>query len=362
MKNVLRLLVLVATGLTALAATGSALAAYVPRLVVSQTTVTPTSTLPATTIRVTVPRADDATARVVIYVPLGFGATLTAAPNVEIGTVTARAQATAISPDAIIDLSGPIRTDDPARYTANPCAPGPHTAVWLLQPTTAGRTLTIPAYVDRITGGPEASFASSKITICLPSPFVPEAQGGAAFGAKLIQATLNTRGIFVAPQTNGDYTWRGVFTPYTTGTARPNAAGTVESRSIQRLPARVTLNARFVNVRQRLVRIFGSVTENLRGVAGAVVTVERGGQARGRAPAPLQVRFRRLTTANGTFTGQVRFKRRGVAIFRVRVSAPERDFTAGGCTPPSIAPAGCVTATIAGFTATSRVVTVRIRR
>jgi len=362
MKNVFRLLVLVGAVVTALTATGSALAAYVPRLVVSQTTVTPTSTLPATTIRVTVPREDDATARAVIYVPLGFGTTLTAAPNVEIGTIAARAQATAISPDAIIDLAGPIRTDDPARHTANPCAPGTHTAVWLLQPTTAGRTLTIPAYVDRITSGPEAAFASAKITICLPSPYVPEAQGGAAFGAKLIQATLNTREIFVQPTANGNYVWRGVFTPYRTGTAAPNAPATVESQSLQRLPVRAALNVRFINARRRLVRISGSVTENGQGVAGVVVSVERGGQARGRAPAPLQVRFRRVTTANGTFTGQVRFKRRGVAIFRVRARALDRSVAPTGCTPPSIAPAGCVSASIAGFTVTSRVVTIRIRR
>ena len=54
-------------------------------------------------------------------------------------------------------------------------------------------------------------------TVCLPSPDVPEAMGGAKFGAQLFAADFTIKNVFTNAGTNGDYEWAGIFTPYTPG-------------------------------------------------------------------------------------------------------------------------------------------------
>ena len=78
-------------------------------------------------------------------------------------------------------------------------------------------------------------------TVCLPSPDVPEAMGGAKFGAQLFAADFTIKNVFTNAGTNGDYEWAGIFTPYTPGTANPNPAGTLEARTLVGLPSSLTL-------------------------------------------------------------------------------------------------------------------------
>jgi hypothetical protein len=330
---------------------GSALAKYVPKLVVSHTP--PNVGAAATTISIELTRDDDATAALTFYAPRGYTAPLSQAAGTQIGTVNATVQALAISADAILPLQGVIRTDDPARYVANPCAPGTHNAVWVLVLEAAGRTLNVPIYVDSVTSGPEATFAQVKLVVCLPPPDIPEAQGGAAFGAKLLTATLTlSQATITAPTAAGRYVWPAIFTPYGVKTGRPNVTGTVEARAVVPLPARLTLNGRITSRKNRTVALAGLLTEGGTGIAGATVELLVGGKRQ----------FTGRTGSRGQYAFALRRRGRGkiTSTFRARARVPVRDVTAAGCTTPTRPPVPCVSATEGAFTILSRAVRVTL--
>src|SRR5207248_2549160 len=185
-----RFIVSAAVAALALAFAGSALASYTPKIVVSQAGT-------KTTIHVTIAKDDDATLKLTIYAPSATPATLTQAPGTPIGTVSAQVNAKAISPDAILPLTGIVQVAD---GTAAPLA-----------------------------------FGAGKLQVCLPSPDVPQSAGGAAFGAKLLDVNFTVDGIFAA-STSPLAIWPSVFTPYVPGTATPNPAGTVLALGIEAQP------------------------------------------------------------------------------------------------------------------------------
>jgi hypothetical protein len=343
-----RIAVTACAGFAALALGGTAQARYVPKFIVSHAN--PTVGSPATTISIQLTRDDDATAKVTFYAPLGYRGVLGQAAGTQIGTVAATVQATRISADAILPLSGTVVTDDPAKYTANPCAPGAHAAVWLLRLEAAGQTLVVPVYVDPVSAGPEAAFAQFKLQVCLPSPAIPPEQGGAAFGAKLLTADLTLSQVFAAPATRGQFVWPALFTPYPATPGPPNAAGTVEARAVVRLPAQLTLSGRITNRARRTIRLSGALTENLVGIPAMMVEVLIGGRrafaARSGSRGQYSIGLRR--TGKGRVT----------STFRARARVPVRDVTVAGCAGPSLVPGGCVSATAGAFTILSR--TVRI--
>lgn len=337
-------------GLAALAWPAAASAAYGPRLVIGHAAATAASA--ATTVSLRLAREDDATAKVAFYVPLGYRGVLGQPAGTQIGTVTASVQALRIGPDAVLPLTGAIRADDPARHAANPCSPGTHGAVWLLQLEAAGRSLPVPVYVDAISSGAEAAFAQFRLEACLPPPDVPEEQGGAAFGAKLLSATLQLRrGILTTPAARGRYVWPALFTPYAPG-GRANVAATVEARSIVRLPGRLTLAGAITSRRTRTIRLSGTLTEDLAGLAERPIEILIGGR---RA-------FGAVTGRGGAYSIALRRTGRGrvTSTFRARARVPARDVTATECAAPSLAPAGCVAATASGFTVLSRAVRIRL--
>src|SRR5690348_1208932 len=204
MKRIALLLGAVAA---ALAFAGGALAAYTPKLVVTHTPLTPQGG-GKTDITVSLDQNDDATARVVIYAAPGYTGSL-GTPGQTVGTAEAQVL-TSIAPTQPIPVKGNIVADDPSKYTVQgaACTGSPtHTAVWILQLEAAGQQLLVPAYVDAITAPAEAALGSFKITVCLPSPYVPPAQGGATLGAKLVSATLHLNNVVVLPAQNGEYGW-----------------------------------------------------------------------------------------------------------------------------------------------------------
>ena len=344
MTHLLRLATLACATVAALVFSANAFAAFVPRLAVShgRPNVAGGPADP-TIIRVNVPREHDPTARIQILLPAGYEAPLNEAVGTTIGNVDAQANARAISPEAMIALQGPIVTENPASFASNPCAPGMHTAVWTLRLTAAGQTLTIPAYVDRAT----AAGASFSITICLSSPNVPPAQGGAQFGAKLVDATMTLNRVFRAPARSGESTWVGLFTPYGAGTT-VNAAGTVEAQSHVRQPKLLTLD---VLIRPgKIVQLSGRLTEGNRAVPNARIQIFRGGRPVGRRAYVFRRYATTPTNARGIFTHRIRFKLRGFHAFQAQVVVPERT---ASCTGTSRAPGGCVSATVSGFRAQS---------
>jgi hypothetical protein len=357
MKKFHRLALGACTSLVGLAVAGSAMAAYQPRIVVRNPSEQLSAASPLT-IHVEQPRQDDATFRLGLGVPLGYGATLVpAADGQQVGTVKAQAQANAISPDAILELTGVIRADTTftaAEYpTAAPCLTGTNITapdvVYRLELSAAGQTLIVPMYVEPVTTAPLSAAFAAQIVTCLPSPYIPPPLG-AAFGAKLINADLTFTGIFTNPATAGEYRWSGVWTPYTVPAATPNAAGTVETQSVDRLATQLSLAAR---PRARTVTLSGSLLENGRGIPRARVQLQLG-----RTAAAVRSVGTATTSANGSFSRAFRNRAPGVWFARARVTLADR---ATPCVA-IFAPVPCIAANVAGLTNfSSRVVRFRIR-
>ena len=350
MKHLLRALTLAAVAGTALALTGSAFAAFTtPRLAVNK------PTAGSVTIGYTQTRDDDALFRLQIYVPLGYTPALTAAPGSTIGAVVATVQANAISADAVVPLTGSIRVDSPTAATHNEpsdlaCrgSAAPVNAVWVLVLQSPTGPLEVPVYVTAITAAPEAAFASAKLVLCLPSPYIPQSAGGAALGAKVFNAQLTIPGQLTAPTAAGTYVWRAIATPWTVAGATPNAAGTRELQALDSIPAgTLTGTAR---VARKRVTVAGRLTSGGAGVANAAVRIFRGT----RVVATVR------TNASGAYSYRSGVLRKGRYTFRARAVVPQRDLGAAGCVT-AISAAPCLGATTSGFTATSPTRAVRIR-
>src|SRR6266508_3100253 len=98
------------------------------------------------------------------------------------------------------------RGDNPQAHLTEPCAPGLHQAIWSLNVTSAVSPLTVYLYVDTITSGPEAAFASVKIQLCLAGPI------GTPGCAQLLDAFFDINGVFTNPTASGYRVWRSTFT------------------------------------------------------------------------------------------------------------------------------------------------------
>ena len=344
MKKSIRLAVLTAMSALALAAAGSAFAVYTPTLAISPGNLT-TGGSGANTIKFTSSAADDATAKLTIYAPLGYTVNLNQAVGAKIGKVNAQIIAVALG-GALLPLTGDIVVDDPAKYTAAPASVGcagaaAHNAVWLLNLSVAGQTLAVPVYVDKTTGA-EATFASMKLQTCLSSPNATVAQGGNSVGAKAVSVDFTFNGVLTNPSAAGDSAWRALFTPYVTGGIAINTAGTIESRSIVRLPASLTLAA-------SKGKVSGKVTEGGKGLAGLRVQIWAGPSAK---------KLAKHGTVRAKSDGSFSAKAMKGMVYQARATLGTRGNTTAGCAAalPAIAPFPCATATIGGWTAASKVV------
>jgi hypothetical protein len=350
MKHLLRALTLAAVAGTALALTGSAFAAFTtPRLSVNK------PTAGSVTIGYTQARDDDALFRLQIYVPLGYTPALTAAPGSTIGAVAATVQANAISADAVVPLNGSIRVDSPTAATHNEPADlacrgsaAPINAVWVLVLASPTGPLEVPVYVTAITAAPESAFASAKLVLCLPSPYIPQSAGGAALGAKVFNAQLTIPGQLTAPTAAGTYVWRAIATPWTVSTPTPNVAGTAELQALDRIPAGSLSGT--ARVARKRVTVAGRLTSGGAGVANAAVRIFRGT----RVVATVR------TNAAGAYSYRSGVLKKGRYTFRARAVVPQRDLGTAGCVT-AVSPAPCLGATTSGFTANSPTRAVRIR-
>src|SRR3712207_6028083 len=111
MRKRSRLLVLACTAFAALGIAADALAAYTPRLIITQANYR-LARADSVGILVSIPQADDATARITIRAPAGYTARLNHAPGTRIGTVFARVLATALG-NAPLPLSGQVVVGNP---------------------------------------------------------------------------------------------------------------------------------------------------------------------------------------------------------------------------------------------------------
>jgi hypothetical protein len=313
MTKRLRLLLLGFAAMGSLAFSCSALAAFTPTMSVSAKPAR-TSATGVTSIRVTVPRDDDALARIQIFAPSGYNATFGQAIGAEVGSVTAQVQVREPIAGAVLPITGTIVVADPVAVAAavTLCTGrATHSALWVLVLSAAGQELRVPVAVDAA-AGPTAAFASFITTICLPNPNIPVAAGGATFGAKLINAQLNIRNVFATPAGDGDHVWRAIATPWPNGPGAPVAANTREARAHIILPAVVTVNARAARKIRgfRTVTISGSAREGTSSLSGASVRIQVGNAVK-------TVR----TGANGAYrtTFRLRAGRRYTAAARLTV-------------------------------------------
>ena len=236
MKNSLRLMLLVVLAAIGISVTGSAKAAYDPKLgpflTVEQSSYKVGAASTVDFVVFSDP-ANDATAKMQIFSPAGYSATLGHAPGTVLGKAFALVKANALG-GAILPLAGNVVVGNPARRRcswarrssapARPTTPGQE--IWVLNTELQGQAVQVPAFVNKV--GPYLIQQ-----ICLPAP------ANATFQAQLIEADYYVKGVFTNAGSSGGYQWDGIFTPYT-GTT-PNPAGTVEYRSYAGLPSSLTL-------------------------------------------------------------------------------------------------------------------------
>ena len=331
MSKLIRLAIAAGAVMATFAFTGSALAAYQPRLIV--TSLTNGANKPTTMLLEHLQTAaDDATAKDTIYAPLGYQATLTQAPGTNLGTV----DATLIlrqGGNATADASGPVVVDSPANWgpQATQCTgTATHEAVWRLDITVAGTPLKVPIYVDHA-AGPEAAFSSVKIQFCLAGPI------GTPAGAQLLDAFFDIQGVFTSPANTQPRVWRAVMTPYVAGQPNPNPAGTVESQAV--VPGKVSfaIKSKALKKKKGWVTISGKVTADGQAAGKATVQIYR-------VPNLNKPIVSIKTKANGTFSLKKKFKRRTV-LFAIVVRVADLGAPPCPATPLPGVPGGCVTAT-----------------
>lgn len=329
MRKVSRMLLLACAGLAALAITGSALAAFSPRMVVAGSNHATGGGGPVT-FNISQAETDDFTAVLTLYSPLGYDAALTATTG-QIGIASSVVKLHAFG-GARVPVTGTVNADDPAKYVSNPCSPGRHDAVWTITVTLQGTAVTVPIYVDRIASGPETAFASTRIRVCFNNP---NDRVRNPTGAQLLSVAFSVD-VFTNPSTLGVYRWVGLFTPYGP-TGPPNAAGTIQAQTVQRLPVQLNLVAKKV---KRKGKVYAQLTGDLlaanQGVTKHAIALMSSTKSAKNATKV----FRTVRTdGKGRFKLLVLLKKR--TWFRARTTIPSRPVPTG-CGPVTIAPCGTV--------------------
>jgi hypothetical protein len=349
MRRALRAVLVSAAAVTTLAFADAAFAANTGSFAV-------TTGSQSTTFTVALPQANDPPAAVNIYTPTGYTVNLNQAANTEIGSVAA----TAYSWDnnLTLPLSGTVVKDDPVKYTdvSTLCTrTATSAAVWILNLSVAGQTLPVPVFVNP-TSGAEQALGGYKFSICLtPGDVPPGTPGRATAGNQLLEAEVTVKGVFTTPSSSGLNKWEALVTPYTPKKGTVNAAGTFELRAFVPSPIVVGLQSKY-SKKTRAFALTGRVSEGGKAVdAGTSVVVLRGSTS-----ANVKKVATVKTGANGAFKYSGKLTPKKTTFFAATASVAERDY-ATGCQNPltAVAPAGCVKATLAAWSARSS--TVRIR-
>lgn len=336
----------------ALAIAPSAFAANTATIAVSHTPMVLAGSS-STTIHVAIPQSTDPIAAINIFVPSGYTLNTSQAAGSTIGKV----DATAFSRDAglTLPLSGNVTADNPASHTSDStqCTGTPTSqAVWILNLSVAGQTIALPLYVNP-TSGTQAALGAYKLTICLPPPDVPVGTPGrSAQGAQVLDARFSVNGIFTTPTTAGARVWDSLFTPYNPGKGTVNALGTFEARAIVPVPVVVSLAKAYV-AKTNTWKVTGKVTEGGSAVGGTAIVI-----AHGTASNRLTATTTATTSSTGSFSKSGKLAPRKTTYFKANTTAAERNDPAGCANPlpPTVAPAGCVSATVSGWSAQSAVV------
>jgi hypothetical protein len=337
MRKVSRMLVLACAGLAALALSSTAFAAYTPKMVVAGSNHALGGGGPVT-FNITQVETDDPTFRMDLYSPLGYEVGLTATAGQQIGVASALVKVGALG-GAKVPVTGTLNAANPQQHTSNQCSPGLHTAVWTITVTLAGTPVTVPVYVDRINSGPEAEFASARIRVCFNHPADRVRNPS---GAQLLQVAFSTD-VFTNPNTLGIYRWVGLFTPYGP-TGVPNAAGSVQTQTVQRLPVQLGLTVKKVKRKGKTYALVsGTLRAGDQNVSRQTITLKRSTKSARSVKAFKTLR----TNGKGRFSALVLVKKR--TWFGASTFLPSR--ASAGCGAVAIAPCGTVVTAPVGTSA-----------
>jgi hypothetical protein len=322
MRKSSRVTVFACAAALALAVTALAAASYTPFMGIFQANYKPGGA-GAVTVVVGQLKTDDPTARIVIYVPLGYTTSLGQSAGATIGTFVAHVQLLDTGSTNAFTFNGPVTADNPASYPAasNLCTPGiSHEAVWVLNAALAGQKNPIPIYVDHTTGA-EATFSSAKLTVCFRNPTLPQGHPARApSGTKFLDATFRVRGVFKNPDKAARNVWRSVFTPYPVGSPIPNAAGTTEAQAVVPLPYSVTL--RRVKARRGFFRVAGVVNISGQRQNGARVGLFTGIRTKSGITFGAKALTTTKTRRGGKFAFNRRLPRKTTFVVVQRLPAP----------------------------------------
>lgn len=356
MRKTTGLALLLAAGAATLASAPAAFAAYSPTVAVSRSKVGGKKSTTDITFQQT--SADDATVRIQLLPGLGLSVGLGQAPGTKLGTMEGSVMAAGLG-GATIPVEGTITATDPTSpdftAAAEVCTgQATHNAVWLLNVSAAGQPLPapVPLFVDMVSTPPFNAFASGSIQLCLPNP------SQAAFGIKLLSATLHLPGVFTASRA-GKYFWTAIETPYNAdGTV--NIPGTIETQSLDRAPLSVPFSVKRIAKTRKVKRKRGTDVlftyfTKLRGKAlpggTAAVGASVGIFAGKRKVASLK------TNKKGAFSKTLKLKR--TTSYHAVLTQKTMPLVGASC-QPALPLMPCGTITQGGFTAKTK--TLRVKK
>jgi hypothetical protein len=264
--------------------------------------------------------------------------------TIGVGTMVARTASTSVFRGATVPFAGPLVAANPADHGDDGVActgERIHAAVWVWSLAARGQPFVLTVFVDRNRDSLEGRWF---LTICPPSPFVAESEGGAPYGGAVRQLGFSLSGMYRNPSTRGVYHWWGIVTPYPPGASTPDETWAVETRAVMPIPSQLSLArvqpARAPEGSVRLAGHMGAFYLRYKGVRFDVYA----GTARNR------LRFvgrSSKATAGGAFTFTRKLPARTTyyqaTLGPVDVTRVPGIFFCGG---PSAAQGGCVSATL----------------
>jgi hypothetical protein len=294
----------------------------------------------ATEIGIRIPATAAEAGEWTLYVPAGYGFDIAAPPGTPEGHV-------ALQTASDIGL-GDLKAANPASYVNSPqaqaCAPGAHTAVWIMKFDDSLSTSsfpTVPIYIDP-TSGDETALGAYKLQACLPLAQL-ESPGGTPLGSKLRTLVVEFTHL-TNPTSTSLYVWHSMLSnPDVNG--NPDPSTTYELRADMPLPAKLTLTGKYDRKHHR-AQLSGRLTTPAMPVAGIPIGLFRPSGFFG---------WKFLTGTRTATNGSYRFSPsiRKSTTFGAAASA------IGDCNGASVALNGCVDETLAEIDSPSVRIVVR---
>jgi hypothetical protein len=273
-------------------------------------------------------------AKVVYYIPAGYGNVLGRPPGTDVGEFGIRNDV-----DRSQTQDGSLTADDPAHYPHDPCAPGLHQAVWLMHLWDPYDLNPTPLFLDATTGA-DTALGGYKAQVCLP----------AASGIFELDLGLTK---LVNPAASGAYKWRVFVTPYKASV--PDATGTLEVRATVPMPMKLTLHGRYDRKHKRAL-LTGQLTATGYPLKGVYLDLYTS------CPDCCKTDPCR----DYVHSGAAPVNQRGFFSIKQRIKRTTRFKVATGnstdCDPGSPAPAGCFTDTLANIASPVALVKVPVRK